>query len=56
MSFFTILALVIFGFYGSKRNQFYKASGDGFFFCFDQVPPTGRTANTQDSSFNNDLV
>ena len=56
MPLFTAFTFVIFWFYGSKRNQFYKAAGDGFLFNNDEVSSTGCAADTQDSSFNDDLI
>ena len=56
MLFFTIPALVIFGLYGAKRNQFYKASGNRFLFSRHQATPAVSAADTQYRSFNNDLI
>ena len=56
MPFFTIFAFVIFWFYGTKRNQFYKSTNDGFLLSNCQVASTGCAADAQHSSLNNDLV
>lgn len=56
MPLFTIFAFVIFGIDSSKRKQFYKTTGDGFVFGRYQVASTGRAADTQDISFDGDLV
>jgi len=56
MPLFTIFAFVIFGIDGSKRKQFYKTTGDRFVFGRHQVASTGRAADTQDISFDGDLI
>ena len=56
MSLFTIFAFEIFRFYGSERNQFYKAAHNGFSFGRYEVASAGCTADTENSSFNDDLV
>jgi len=55
VSLFTVFTFVIFGLYGSKGNQFYKAAGAGFFFSKYQVTPANRAADTEDRSLNDDL-